>query len=314
MRNIGRSKVIHVEPKMSSKVNVHVLEPGVPVFRALFTFRKEPLVVKGQLSTWTQSSQWTPKELCKILGNTTTVFKVCARRGTPAFQRQFREKEVVFETQCIYELATFENFYEWLSSSWQDDRESTKPASPKRLKVDPSLDDDSAIGTPPSMPLKGTSLPFEDTSSACSAEQATNPLMNYDRTDYWIYADYKYMVHLFKDWPDLLSSINWSVVGVTDRDGKDSTLWIGSEGANTPCHYDTYGCNFVAQLHGRKKWTLFSPSDSVRLYPTRVPYEESSVFSQVDVSNPDLTKYPLFREATAYEVRVVPRTSLRNYQ
>ena len=285
-----RSKVTHVELNMSSKVNVHVLEPDVPVFRALFTFRKEPLVVKGQLNTWTQSRQWTPKELCKILGNTTTVFKVCARRGTPTFHRQFREKEVVFETQCTYELATFNNFYEWLSIS-------SRPTSPKRLKVDPLLDDNSAIGMPPS-------LPFEDTSSACSAEQG-NPLMKYDKADYWIYADYKYMVHLFKDWPDLLSSINWSVVGVTDRDGKDSTLWIGSEGANTPCHYDTYGCNFVAQLHGKKKWTLFSPSDLARLYPTRVPYEESSVFSQVDVSNPDLVKYPLFSEATAYEVTQV---------
>ena len=26
---------------------------------------------------------------------------------------------------------------------------------------------------------------------------------------------------------------------------------MGSEGAYTVCHYDTYGCNLVAQIHGR---------------------------------------------------------------
>lgn len=43
----------------------------------------------------------------------------------------------------------------------------------------------------------------------------------------------------------------------------------------------------VAQLHGRKKWLLFSPEDTTRLYPTRVPYEESSVFSRVDPRAPN---------------------------
>ena len=45
--------------------------------------------------------------------------------------------------------------------------------------------------------------------------------------------------------------INWTDMGMKDRDGKESTLWIGSQGAHTPCHYDTYGINFVAQIVGR---------------------------------------------------------------
>lgn len=45
--------------------------------------------------------------------------------------------------------------------------------------------------------------------------------------------------------------IDWSQMGMKGRNGNQSTLWIGSEGAHTPCHYDTYGINFVAQIRGK---------------------------------------------------------------
>ena len=57
-----------------------------------------------------------------------------------------------------------------------------------------------------------------------------------------------------KEWcknsPKTLKSLNWSRFGF-DLDGKDSTIWIGNEGAHTNCHQDSYGCNLVAQIHGR---------------------------------------------------------------
>lgn len=31
----------------------------------------------------------------------------------------------------------------------------------------------------------------------------------------------------------------------------DSTLWLCSRNANTPCHYDSYGCNIVVQVFGK---------------------------------------------------------------
>ena len=74
--------------------------------------------------------------------------------------------------------------------------------------------------------------------------------------------------------------------------------------AHTPCHYDTYGCNLVAQLSGEKRWVLFSPGDTESLYPTRVPYEESSVFSRVNVIDPDLKTFTKFANATSYSVSV----------
>ena len=46
---------------------------------------------------------------------------------------------------------------------------------------------------------------------------------------------------------------------------------------------DSYGCNLVCQVAGSKQWTLFPPSASPHLSPTRVPYEESSVYSRVNM-------------------------------
>lgn len=278
-----------------------VLEPHIQlpprVFQALFKDRREPLVVKCQLKSWTESRLWMPHNICKHLGSKSTTFKISPKRDTPAFRKQFREKEVVYETQCDYVVTTFDNFLMWLDSdqSTGDSIEGeTAPLSSKRVKVDRDLQNGgSTLGS-------FTALP--SSMSDQSSTQTINPLYDYPKSEYWVYADYKYMVQLCQDLPDLLSSIDWSVVGLKARDGKDSTLWIGSKGANTPCHFDTYGCNYVAQLHGKKKWTLFHPRDSEWLYPTRVPYEESSVFSKVNVADPDEKKYPLFSKAKAYKV------------
>ena len=113
------------------------------------------------------------------------------------------------------------------------------------------------------------------------------------------------MSELFKDFPDLLQAVDWSVFGLEGRDGNQSTIWIGSDGASTPCHMDTYGCNLVAQIYGKKKWILFPPNETHKLYPTRLPYEESSIFSRVNVTNPDLHTFPEFAKAEKYEVRLV---------
>lgn len=100
--------------------------------------------------------------------------------------------------------------------------------------------------------------------------------------------------------------MDWKPLGFEGRSGKDSTFWIGSSGAYTPCHFDTYGSNLVAQICGRKQWILFPPEDSYCLYPTRVPYEESSVFSSVNILSPDLKAHPLFKRCNPYIVTLEP--------
>ena len=52
----------------------------------------------------------------------------------------------------------------------------------------------------------------------------------------------------------------------------------------------------------RKRWHLFPPSQTHLLYPTRIPYEESSVFSPINIANPCIEHYPRLVEATPYTV------------
>lgn len=110
------------------------------------------------------------------------------------------------------------------------------------------------------------------------------------------------MTDLFTSSSDKLLEVDWGYLGFPERNGAQSTFWMGNCESFTPCHYDTYGCNLVAQIHGKKKWTLFPPSQRDSLYPTRIPYEESSVFSQVNIRNPDHEKFPSFLKAICYEV------------
>ncbi|CAG2210944.1 HSPBAP1 [Mytilus edulis] len=133
-----------------------------------------------------------------------------------------------------------------------------------------------------------------------------NPLFPYNKSDVTCYIDYKYMKDLFIEKTDHMKAVDWSVFGLDNRDGNDSTIWIGSEGCYTNCHYDTYGFNLVAQIYGRKRWTLFPPSDTKYMYPTRIPYEESSVFSQVNVKKPDTTTFHLFKNSHPHVVILEP--------
>ncbi|XP_042192123.1 HSPB1-associated protein 1 homolog, partial [Callorhinchus milii] len=56
----------------------------------------------------------------------------------------------------------------------------------------------------------------------------------------------------------------------------------------------------------RKRWHLFPPEDTSFLYPTRIPYEESSVFSKVNVVNPNVKMFPQFGRAKPHIVTLHP--------
>lgn len=73
------------------------------------------------------------------------------------------------------------------------------------------------------------------------------------------------------------------------------SLRIGAPGTFTQGHIDSKD-NFVYQLLGEKRWTIFPPRDYKRLYYSRVKgsLEWSAVLSQTGPA--DLDKYPLFRE------------------
>lgn len=86
----------------------------------------------------------------------------------------------------------------------------------------------------------------------------SNPFKKYLKSDYWSYSSYNYMNEKFNsdDHADILRAVDWWSLFERDHkrpkvDFSDSTLWIGTNGAATPCHQDTYGYNLVAQLVGR---------------------------------------------------------------
>ncbi|XP_063723894.1 HSPB1-associated protein 1 homolog [Symsagittifera roscoffensis] len=99
----------------------------------------------------------------------------------------------------------------------------------------------------------------------------------------WFYIDYKNAESVFtKDITDLL---DWYKLNLPEAANyKDAAFWLGTAGAHTPCHFDTYGFNVVVQLKGHKRWKLFYPGHE--LTPTRLPFEETTVYSQVDVRRP----------------------------
>ncbi|XP_007227984.3 HSPB1-associated protein 1 homolog isoform X3 [Astyanax mexicanus] len=138
------------------------------------------------------------------------------------------------------------------------------------------------------------------------SDSSVGPFSSYPLSEYWAYADYKYIVLLFQEKATMFKDVVWSDFGYSGRDGRESTLWIGTNGANTPCHLDTYGYNLVFQIQGRKRWHLFPPDDADCLYPTRIPYEESSVFSRVSIIKPDLCQFPAFRRARAHVATLQP--------
>jgi Cupin-like domain len=80
--------------------------------------------------------------------------------------------------------------------------------------------------------------------------------------------------------------------------------WLGPEGATTPLHCDL-GYVFNATIIGRKRWFLFAPSDTDKLYPAKT-HEYEGTFSQIDVEAPDLERFPKFREATPYMLVAEP--------
>lgn len=94
---------------------------------------------------------------------------------------------------------------------------------------------------------------------------SSSPFSRYPIEKFWSYSSYNYM-HLLESntgkerLHDLMTSIDWTKLHFGNSgvklsnpvsDAQDSVLWIGSSGAYTPCHQDTYGYNVVTQLVGR---------------------------------------------------------------
>ena len=83
------------------------------------------------------------------------------------------------------------------------------------------------------------------------------------------------------------------------------SVWMGMPGTYTQGHFDSKD-NFVYQIIGRKRWTLFSPQDHHFLYivSTKGSLEWSSALETL--GTPDKTKFPLFENANPIQVTLNP--------
>ncbi|CAH0728431.1 unnamed protein product, partial [Brenthis ino] len=113
-----------------------------------------------------------------------------------------------------------------------------------------------------------------------------NFIDNLTTSEEWMYFDYKYLHQWFSNDNEIMKEISWKQFGYPDKGATDTTIWVGSKGAHTPAHKDTYGYNIVAQVHGKKRWILYPP-ETGGMKPTRVPYEESSVYSELNFYCPN---------------------------
>jgi hypothetical protein len=86
---------------------------------------------------------------------------------------------------------------------------------------------------------------------------------------------------------------DWKQIDENALDAEHGTLWIGSYGAHTPLHYDSYGRNVILQLYGEKLWSLWNPSEENLkvLSPSRIPYEESSIYADISKFDPKIESH-----------------------
>jgi [protein]-arginine 3-hydroxylase / protease len=87
----------------------------------------------------------------------------------------------------------------------------------------------------------------------------------------------------------------WLPRGLRVRLQLRSGLWVGATGTVSPLHFDRHP-NVNIQIHGRKRWVLFSPADSGNLYFGAEALEPVQ-FCPVDIDNPDLSRFPRFARA-----------------
>ncbi|MDE1715948.1 cupin-like domain-containing protein [Chromobacterium amazonense] len=91
----------------------------------------------------------------------------------------------------------------------------------------------------------------------------------------------------------------WMPSGLRRRLTLRPGFWLGPAGISSPMHFDRHE-NLNVQIYGRKRWVLFSPRHSADVY-----YRQSEtlpvIFSPIDMTQPDLRKFPRLASAPRHD-------------
>lgn len=97
----------------------------------------------------------------------------------------------------------------------------------------------------------------------------------------------------------LLKDIEVFTEYLRETSGDGIYLWYGPAGTVTPLHHDSMNI-FMAQVQGRKQVKLIPAAE------LGCVYNHFSVYSQVDITRPDLAQFPRFRDANVIDVELAP--------
>jgi hypothetical protein len=100
--------------------------------------------------------------------------------------------------------------------------------------------------------------------------------------------------------PELLPDMQRPYLLSRVKRALETNIWFGAKGCKTPLHYDYDKENFLVQIMGRKRVTLFSPRDSEFLYPAIG--DSHPHCSRVNVFSPDMSAFPLYERAKSRQL------------
>lgn len=83
-------------------------------------------------------------------------------------------------------------------------------------------------------------------------------------------------------------------------------LWCGPSGYVTGLHADLVDLNLLVHLWGKKQVTLFAPDQGDLLYVNTPDSVDGGLYSEVNVPDPDLERFPLYAQAESVEVMLEP--------
>ncbi|HJQ25550.1 MAG TPA: cupin-like domain-containing protein [Blastocatellia bacterium] len=107
--------------------------------------------------------------------------------------------------------------------------------------------------------------------------------------------------------PELMDDLDFDELVLRAAPLFSINLWFAAAGHLTPLHYDIFD-NFLNQIVGRKRVTLFSPDDIPYLYTDAQDDAGNPV--TVNPFDPDYDKFPRFRHATPMEFILEPGDTL----